>query len=72
MRTRNVGFIDTIIDPIPFFGPILADVFHTWSGVADAMNMRNFVEVRPPAPPSDKVVVLEQQPAPAVAILKAA
>ncbi len=40
MRTTEQRFIDTIIDPIPVFGPLLADLFYTWSGLADAMNLR--------------------------------
>jgi hypothetical protein len=27
MRTTEQRFIDTIIDPIPVFGPLLADIF---------------------------------------------
>jgi hypothetical protein len=71
MQTRQFGFIDTIIDPIPFFGPVLADLFHTWSGVADAMNLRNLVEIEPLTPPGDNVVVLET-PQPVEAVRKAA
>jgi hypothetical protein len=71
MQTRQLGFIDTIIDPIPFFGPVLADLLHTWSGVAEAMNLRNLVEIEQPAPPGDNVVVLET-PQPVEAIRKAA
>jgi hypothetical protein len=40
MRTNQFEFIDAIIDPIPVFGPILADLFYTWTGLSDAMNLR--------------------------------
>ncbi len=40
----NSEFIDTIIDPIPVFGPLLADLFYTWSGLADAMNLRRLAD----------------------------
>ena len=44
MRTNEQRFIDTIIDPIPMFGPLLADLFYTWSGLADAMNLRGLAD----------------------------
>jgi len=63
MQTSQRNFIDTLIDPIPFVGPLLADLFHTWSGVADAMNLRKLTAVVPPAPPGGaQVVLLDTQP----------
>jgi hypothetical protein len=71
MRTPQAEFIDTIIDPIPIVGPLLADLFYTWSGVADAMNLRRLAPATPPQPPADNVVALAVKPN-AGAIRKAA
>jgi hypothetical protein len=58
MRTKQIEFIDAIIDPIPVFGPILADLFYTWTGLSEAMNLRQFAEPMSPLPPGDNVVQL--------------
>jgi hypothetical protein len=58
MHQLQREFIDTIIDPIPFFGPALADLFYTFSGLADAMNLRRLADVASPLPPGDNVVRL--------------
>jgi hypothetical protein len=58
MRTNQFQFIDAVIDPIPVFGPVLADMFHIWAGVADAMNLRRLAEPVPDLPPGDNVVEL--------------
>jgi hypothetical protein len=71
MRTPQAEFIDTIIDPIPVVGPLLADLFYTWSGVVDAMNLRHLAPPEPPLPPGDNVVLLAAKPDSA-AIRKAA
>lgn len=71
MRTSQQQFIDTIIDPIPVFGPLLADIFYTWSGLADAMNLRTLADGMAPLPPGDIVVRLAAKPD-AVTIRKAA
>lgn len=71
MRTTEQRFIDTIIDPIPLFGPLLADLFYTWSGLADAMNLRRLADGSAPLPPSDNVVRLAAKPD-AVTVRKAA
>ena len=73
MRTPQAEFIDTIIDPIPIVGPLLADLFYTWSGVVDAMNLRQLAPppLAPPLPPGDNVVLLAAKPD-AAAIRKAA
>ena len=71
MRTTKQRFVDTIIDPIPVFGPLLADLFYTWSGLADAMNLRRFAEGIVPLPPGDNVVRLAAKPD-AVTVRKAA
>ncbi len=62
MRTSQQQFIDTIIDPIPVFGPLLADLFYTWSGLADAMNLRQLADGIAPLPPGDNVVRLAARP----------
>lgn len=62
MRTTQTEFIDTIIDPIPIVGPLIADLFYTWSGLVDAMNLRRLADPAPPLPPSDNVVVLAAKP----------
>jgi len=62
MRTTQTAFIDTIIDPIPIIGPLIADLFYTWSGLVDAMNLRRLADVAPPLPPGDNVVVLAATP----------
>jgi hypothetical protein len=72
MRKNQTQFIDTIIDPIPFFGPVLADLFYTWSGLADAMNLRRLADGIAPLPPGDNVVRLASKPDDAVAVRKAA
>ncbi len=71
MRTTEQRFIDTIIDPIPVFGPLLADLFYTWSGLADAMNLRRLADGIAPLPPGDNVVRMAAKPD-AVSIRKAA
>ena len=71
MQQLQREFIDTIIDPIPFFGPVLADLFYTFSGLADAMNLRRLTDVSAPLPPGDNVVRLAARPD-AVTVLKAA
>jgi len=71
MRTTEQRFIDTIIDPIPVFGPLLADLFYTWSGLADAMNLRRLAAGIAPLPPGDNVVQLAAK-SDAVTVRKAA
>lgn len=71
MRTTEQRFIDTIIDPIPVFGPLLADLFYTWSGLADAMNLRRLADGVAPLPPGDNVVQLAAK-ADAITVRKAA
>ena len=71
MQQLQREFIDTIIDPIPFFGPVLADLFYTFSGLADAMNLRRLADVGTPLPPGHNVVQLTPKPD-AVTVLKAA
>ena len=71
MRTTEQRFIDTIIDPIPVFGPLLADLFYTWSGLADAMNLRRLADGIAPLPPGDNVVQLAAK-SDAVTVRKAA
>jgi hypothetical protein len=58
MRTNQFEFIDALIDPIPVFGPILADLMYTWAGLTDAMNLRRLAEPITPLPPGDNVVQL--------------
>jgi hypothetical protein len=72
MRTQQAEFIDTIIDPIPIVGPLIADLFYTWSGVVDAMNLRHLGPPTPPLPPGDNVVLLAAKPDAAAAIRRAA
>ncbi len=71
MRNAQQQFIDAVIDPIPFFGPVLADLFYTFSGLADAMNLRGLAPDIAPLPPGDNVVQLAAQPD-ATAVRKAA
>lgn len=71
MQNNQFEFIDTIIDPIPFFGPMLADLFYTWSSLADAMNLRGLGEIAAPPPPGDNVVRLTAKPD-AITVRKAA
>jgi hypothetical protein len=71
MRTPQAEFIDTIIEPIPVVGSLLADLFYTWSGVADAMNLRQLAPPAPTLPPGDTVVMLAAKPH-AAALRKAA
>jgi len=71
MRTSQSQFIDTLIDPIPVFGPVLADLFYIWSGLTDAMNLRRQNDEETPLPPGDNVVRLVAMPD-AVTIRKAA
>ncbi len=72
MHQLQREFIDTIIDPIPFFGPALADLFYTFSGLADAMNLRRLADVTPRrCRPVDNVVRLAAKPD-AVTVRKAA
>ena len=71
MRNSQLQFIDTVIDPIPFFGPVLADLFYTWSGLADAMNLRRLADDVAPLPPGNNVVRLAPKPD-AVMVRKAA
>jgi hypothetical protein len=71
MRTTEQRLIDTIIDPIPVFGPLLADLFYTWSGLADAMNLRRLADGIAPLPPGDNVVRMAAKPD-AVTVRKAA
>jgi hypothetical protein len=63
MRTKQFEFIDTIIDPIPMVGPILADMLYTWAGLTDAMNLRHLADAVAPLPPGDNVVQLNARPA---------
>jgi hypothetical protein len=63
MRTNEFQFIDAVIDPIPVFGPVLADLFYTWAGLADAMNLRRLSDPVSTLPPGDNVVRLANQPA---------
>ncbi len=60
MHTLQRAFIDRMIEPIPFVGPLMADVFHTVAGLAEAMNLRTLADTAPPAPPADNVVALER------------
>lgn len=62
MRTNQFQFIDAVIDPIPVFGPMLADMFYVWAGVADAMNLRRLADPVPDLPPGDNVVELSNKP----------
>ena len=62
MRTSNNHFIDALIDPIPVFGPVLADLFYIWSGLTDAMNLRRQNDDIAPLPPGDNVVRLPSMP----------
>jgi hypothetical protein len=62
MRTNQFQFIDAVIDPIPVFGPVLADMFYVWAGVADAMNLRRLADPVPDLPPGDNVVELSHEP----------
>ena len=71
MRTPQQQFIDTVIDPIPVFGPMLADLFYTLSSFADAMNLRGLAQDVAPLPPGDNVVRLAAKPD-AVTVRKAA
>jgi hypothetical protein len=71
MRTPQQQFIDAVIDPIPVFGPMLADLFYTFSSFADAMNLRGLTQDVAPLPPGDNVVQLAAKPD-AVAVRKAA
>jgi hypothetical protein len=71
MRTNQFQFIDAMIDPIPVFGPVLADMLYIWAGVADAMNLRRLADQVPDLPPGDNVVELANEPR-AEAIRKAA
>ena len=71
MQQSQREFIDTIIDPIPFFGPMLADLFYTFTGLADAMNLQQLASLAPPLPPGQNVVRLSPN-ADVVAIRKAA
>jgi hypothetical protein len=63
MRTNQFELVDALIEPIPVFGPILADLFYTWTGLTDAMNLRRLAEPIAPLPPGDNVVQLAVQPA---------
>jgi hypothetical protein len=58
MRKNQFELIDALIDPIPVVGPILADLFYTWAGLTDAMNLRRLAEPMTPLPPGDNVVQL--------------
>jgi hypothetical protein len=71
MRTSQSQFIDTLIDPIPVFGPVLADLFYIWSGLSDAMNLRRRTDDVAPLPPGDNVVQFVATPE-SVTIRKAA
>ena len=72
MRTNQFEFIDTLIDQIPVFGPILADLFYTWAGLADAMNLRRLNEAMSPLPPGDNIVQLAMKTEPVADVRKAA
>ena len=72
MRNSELQFIDTLIDPIPFVGPVLADLFYTWASLADAMNLRRLADDVAPPPPGDNVVRLAVKAEDAVAVRKAA
>jgi hypothetical protein len=50
---------------------LLADLFYTWSGLADAMNLRRLADATAPLPPGDNVVRMAAKPD-AVSIRKAA
>ena len=63
MRTNQFQFVDAVIDPIPVFGPVLADLFYTWAGLADAMNLRHLSDPLSTLPPGDNVVRLAEEPA---------
>ena len=58
MRTKQIEFIDSVIDPIPLVGPLLADLLYTWTGLSDAMNLRRLAAPVTPPPPGDNVVQL--------------
>ena len=72
MRTNQFEFIDTLIDPIPVFGPILADLLYTWAGLTDAMNMRRLAEPMAPLPPGDNIVQLATKSPAVMEVRKAA
>jgi hypothetical protein len=55
MRTAQFELIDALIDPIPVFGPALADLFYTWASFSDAMNLRRANDGTPSLPPTEKV-----------------
>jgi len=63
MRTKQFEIIDAMIDPIPVVGPLLADLFYTWAGLADAMNLRHLADPITTLPPGDNVVQLGNKPA---------
>lgn len=65
MRTTQNEFIDTLIDPIPIVGQLIGDLFYTWSGLVDAMNLRKLAAPPPTLPPADNVVVLAPSAQPA-------
>lgn len=71
MRNPQQQFIDAVIDPIPVFGPMLADLLYTFSSFADAMNLRGLAQDIAPLPPGDNVVRLAAKPD-AVTVRKAA
>jgi hypothetical protein len=61
MRNNQLQFIDMVIEPIPVFGAMLADLFYTWSSFADAMNLRRLADATVAPPPGDNVVRLAVQ-----------
>ena len=58
MRSSQFELVDSLIDPIPVFGPLLADLFYTWASFADAMNLQRLSEAVPTLPPTENVVRL--------------
>lgn len=58
MRTNQFQFIDEIIDQIPVIGTILGDLFYTFAGLNDAMNLRQLAQPVAPLPPGDNVVLI--------------
>jgi hypothetical protein len=58
MRNEQLQFIDLVIEPIPVFGSVLADLFYTWSSFADAMNLRHLAGLTTTPPPGANVIHL--------------
>ncbi len=55
MRQAQFELIDSLIDPIPVVGPVLADLFYTWASFSDALNLRRLGDGAPSLPPTEKV-----------------